>query len=144
LDRAFRPSEVLVFETTGGGRGHCNSRCNGRVRIGGAECGKNKRGATRNRGRGRGCSGWARGLVAALLPGNPRVAAVSPALQQRARAATFAVVIRKPEKDLLEYEKPLPLELIPFSERNDKYWPIGTAFAIGANQYVSAAHVLGA
>src|SRR5262249_9147885 len=40
------------------------------------------------------------------------------------------------------YEKPPPLELIPFQERNDKYWSVGTAFAIGANQFVTAAHVI--
>ena len=44
--------------------------------------------------------------------------------------------------DPLTYEKPLPLELLPFQERNDKYYSIGTAFAIGNNRYVTAAHVL--
>lgn len=97
-----------------------------------------------NRGRAGRFLSWATCLVAFLFHGNPSVASITPELQQRVRAATFEVVIRKPEKDPLEYEKPLPLELIPFSERNDKYWPIGTAFAIGTNQYVSAAHVLGA
>jgi hypothetical protein len=29
-----------------------------------------------------------------------------------------------------------------FAERNDKFWPVGTAFAIAPDTYVSAAHVL--
>ena len=62
--------------------------------------------------------------------------------QQRVRAATFEVVQRKPEVDPLTYEKPLPLDLIPFQERTDKYRSIGTAFAIDGHRYVTAAHVL--
>ncbi|MGN6513177.1 MAG: S1 family peptidase [Lysobacteraceae bacterium] len=64
--------------------------------------------------------------------------AVLPAIQQ----ATFEVVAAKPDKDPLQYDKPLPLELIPFQERNDKYYSVGTAFAIGDGRYVTAAHVL--
>jgi NAD(P)-dependent dehydrogenase (short-subunit alcohol dehydrogenase family) len=63
-------------------------------------------------------------------------------LQKAIRAATFEVVMRKPEQDLLSYEKPLPLELLPFAERNDKWLSIGTAFAIGPNTFVSAGHVM--
>ncbi|MEZ5562457.1 MAG: serine protease [Gammaproteobacteria bacterium] len=65
-------------------------------------------------------------------------------LQKRVRAATFEVVMRKPDQDTLSYEKPLPLELLPFAERNDKWLPIGTAFAIGPNTFVSAGHVMAA
>lgn len=57
------------------------------------------------------------------------------------RAATFEVVLKKPEADPLTYERPLPLELIPFAQRNDKYESIGTAFAIGPGRFVTAAHV---
>ncbi len=63
-------------------------------------------------------------------------------LQQSVRAATFEVVLLKQENDPLTYEKPLPLELIPYVIRSDKYWSIGTAFAIAPNTYVSAGHVL--
>jgi hypothetical protein len=86
-------------------------------------------------------------LLASLLLG----AATAPArassaltaeLQKRVRVATFEVVIRKPTRDSVTYEKPLPLELIPFSERNDAYWPVGTAFAIAPDEFVTAAHVL--
>lgn len=69
-------------------------------------------------------------------------ASLTGELQKQVRGATFEVVLRKPEKDNVTYEKPLPLELMPFQERNDKYWSIGTAFAIGANEFVTAGHVL--
>jgi S1-C subfamily serine protease len=62
-------------------------------------------------------------------------------LQKTVRSATFEVVTPKPQQDGLKYEKPLPLELIPFTERNDKYWSIGTAFAIDNETFISAAHV---
>src|SRR3546814_7242353 len=32
--------------------------------------------------------------------------------------------------------------LLPFQQRNDKYYSIGTAFSIGGGRYVTAAHVL--
>jgi len=55
--------------------------------------------------------------------------------------ATFEVVMLKPTDDPLTYERPLPLDLIPYSVRRDAYYPVGTAFAIGANQWVTAGHV---
>src|SRR3546814_648062 len=33
-------------------------------------------------------------------------------------------------------------DLLPFQQRNDKYYSIGTAFSIGGGRYVTAAHVL--
>jgi hypothetical protein len=69
-------------------------------------------------------------------------AALTAELQKQVRAATFEVVIRKPTSDSVTYEKPLPLELIPYTERIDTYWPVGTAFAIGPNAFVTAAHVM--
>jgi serine protease Do len=62
--------------------------------------------------------------------------------QQRIRAATFEVVQLKPGEGSVVYEKPLPMELLPYQERNDKYRSVGTAFAIGGNRYVTAGHVL--
>jgi len=69
-------------------------------------------------------------------------ATLDPAVLPKIQAATFEVVAAKPVDDPLSYEKPLPLELLPFQERNDKYYSIGTAFALGNNRYVTAAHVL--
>jgi hypothetical protein len=58
------------------------------------------------------------------------------------QATTFEVVVKKPEIDSLKYEKALPLELIPYAFRNDKYLSVGTAFAIAPDLFVTAAHVL--
>lgn len=57
--------------------------------------------------------------------------------------ATYEVVVKKLDHDPLTYERPLPVSLIPYKVRHDKYWSIGTAFAIGHNRFVSAAHVFG-
>jgi serine protease Do len=77
-----------------------------------------------------------------FLSGATANAVVTPEMQQAIRAATFEVVLKKPEHDPLTYEKPLPLDLLPFVERNDAYRSIGTAFSLGHNTYVTAAHVL--
>ncbi|MFL6601337.1 MAG: TonB family protein [Steroidobacteraceae bacterium] len=68
--------------------------------------------------------------------------AVTPELQRSIRGATFEVVLKKPTTDPVSYEKPLPLELLPFIERTDLYRSVGTAFALGKNTYVTAAHVV--
>lgn len=70
-------------------------------------------------------------------------AELAPGAQARIAAATFEVVQLKPEPDRLSYEKPLPLELLPYRERTDKYRSVGTAFAIAHGRFVSAAHVIG-
>jgi serine protease Do len=69
-------------------------------------------------------------------------ASLDPAVLPKIQAATFEVVAAKPVNEALTYERPLPLELLPYQERNDKYFSIGTAFALGNNRYVTAAHVL--
>ncbi len=81
-------------------------------------------------------------LGAALLCSRAGATPLDPDQQKAIRGATFEVVYPKPVKDSLSYEKPLPLELVPFIERTDKYYSVGTAFAIGGNRYVSAAHVI--
>ena len=83
-------------------------------------------------------------VVAAALLGVRLAPAATPtpAMQQAARAATFEVVVPKAKADPLSYEKPLPLELIPYVQRTDQYWSIGTAFAIAPNTFVTAGHVL--
>ncbi|HEY8683692.1 MAG TPA: trypsin-like peptidase domain-containing protein [Rhodanobacter sp.] len=78
----------------------------------------------------------------ALCGATAHAASLDPAVLPKIQAATFEVVAAKPVSDPLTYEKPLPLELLPFQERNDKYYSIGTAFALGGNRYVTAAHVL--
>src|SRR5277367_4273137 len=85
--------------------------------------------------------GWAVCLLSCI--GAAR-AAVTPEMQRAIRENTFEVVLKKPEKDPLSYEKPLPLDLLPYFERTDAYRSIGTAFALGQNTYVTAAHVISA
>lgn len=81
-------------------------------------------------------------LVAWLITGAAHAdATLDPSLLPGIQSATFEVVAAKPT-DTLTYEKPLPLDLLPYQERTDKYYSIGTAFAIGPNTYVTAAHVL--
>ena len=58
------------------------------------------------------------------------------------RASTFEIVLRKQKDDPLTYEKPLPFDLLPYAIRSDDFIPIGTAFAIESNQFISAAHVI--
>ena len=81
------------------------------------------------------CTAW---LVVGIVHAD---ATLNPSLLPGIQSATFEVVAAKP-KDTLTYEKPLPLDLLPYEERTDKYYSIGTAFAIGPNTYVTAAHVL--
>lgn len=54
----------------------------------------------------------------------------------------FEIVVLKPVKDSLTYEKPLPWDLIPYNIRVDKYYSIGTAFAVSEKELVTAYHVL--
>lgn len=82
--------------------------------------------------------------VAPFIPvTNVLAASFDPLTMEVISEATFEVVVPKPETDLLSYEKKLPLDLIPFAIRNDKYYSVGTAFAIGNERFVSAAHVMG-
>jgi hypothetical protein len=79
---------------------------------------------------------------AALLQSPARAASLTPSAERAVRAGTFEVVQLKPPETGVQYDRPLPLELIPFQERVDKYRSVGTAFAIGHNRYVTAGHVL--
>jgi serine protease Do len=81
-------------------------------------------------------------LIVAALGALARAAELSGSAQQRIRAATFEVVQLKPTLNPITYERELPLDLIPYQQRVDKYRSIGTAFAIGENRFVTAAHVI--
>lgn len=84
---------------------------------------------------------WLAWMVLAIAPAL-HAATLDPAVLPKVQAATFEVVIPKPVNDPLSYEKPLPLDQLPFQIRNDKYYSVGTAFALGDNRYVTAGHVL--
>jgi serine protease Do len=55
--------------------------------------------------------------------------------------SVFEVVIPKRLDKRVVYSKPLPMEKLPFKQRNEKFVSIGTAFYIGKGQFVSASHV---
>lgn len=67
---------------------------------------------------------------------------LSPDALKLVGEAVFEIVVPKPTTDSLTYEHPLPLHLIPYAVRTDKYYSIGTAFAIGTSEFVTAAHVM--
>jgi hypothetical protein len=81
-------------------------------------------------------------LAAVSATGGVRAQPLRPAVEKAVRAATFEVVVPKiAETESIEYERALPWELVPFAIRNDSYHSIGTAFAIGRNEFVTASHV---
>ena len=84
---------------------------------------------------------WLAALAWMALP-SLHAATMDPAVLPQVQGATFEVVILKPVKDPLSYEKPLPFDQLPYQQRTDKYYSVGTAFAIGDNRYVTAGHVL--
>jgi serine protease Do len=82
-------------------------------------------------------------LLSAIVRATPaRAAELSGPAQQAIRAATFEVVQLKPPDGDVTYDRPPPMDLIPYQQRTDKYRSIGTAFAIAPNRYVTAAHVI--
>jgi hypothetical protein len=83
-------------------------------------------------------------LLSLCCAGSAGAAGLDAATQAKVRAATFEVVTPKPETDTLTYEKPLPLDLLPYRIRVDKYFPLGTAFALGPHRFATASHVLSA
>ena len=72
----------------------------------------------------------------------PAEASYDKPVLDRIGKSVFEVVVRKPTSDSLTYERPLPLELLPYQERTDPYQSRGTAFAISPTEYVTASHVL--
>ncbi len=60
---------------------------------------------------------------------------------QKVSQAVFEVVVLRPQVDSLEYERPLPIDRLPYLERTDKYMSIGTAFLLNDGKFYSAAHV---
>lgn len=67
---------------------------------------------------------------------------MDPETRKRVSEACYEIVVNKPEKDTLSYEKELPWDLIPYNIRNDKYYSIGTAFAVSPTELYTAFHVL--
>jgi len=80
----------------------------------------------------------------ALAAAMTQAATPAPELQKQVRAATFEVVVPKAPEGAVTYERALPLDLLPYAERSDRFWSMGTAFALGPDTFVSAAHVFSA
>jgi hypothetical protein len=75
-----------------------------------------------------------------VQPGVP--GGLSPKLQNLVKDAVFEVVIKKPEEKNVLYDKELDWSVIPYAIRSDRYYSIGTAFAVSASEAVTAFHVL--
>ena len=56
--------------------------------------------------------------------------------------AVFEVVLEKPAEGRTVYEKDLNWDKVPYAIRNDKYYSIGTAFAISKTELITAFHVI--
>jgi len=67
---------------------------------------------------------------------------LSPNTLSLVQNAVFEVVLEKPTEDPTVYEKKLNWDLVPYVIRNDKYYSIGTAFAISKTELVTAFHVI--
>lgn len=67
---------------------------------------------------------------------------LSKDVKKKISNACFEVLVEKPVNDSITYEKELPWDEIPYNIRTDKYYSIGTAFAVSATELVSACHVL--
>lgn len=81
-------------------------------------------------------------IFAALVVAPAGAEPLKPAVERTVRAATFEVVVPKiAEGASVQYERPLLWDLLPYTVRTDPYLSIGTAFAIGPNQFLTAAHV---
>ncbi|MDR1625067.1 MAG: serine protease [Spirochaetia bacterium] len=60
-----------------------------------------------------------------------------------AQSSVFEVLLKKPEENpSIVYDKELDWSLIPYAIRSDKYYSIGTAFAISERELVTAFHVI--
>lgn len=66
---------------------------------------------------------------------------IPPSVARHVRDAVFEVVVNKGEEWPIEYERDLPLYLLPFHIRNDEFTSIGTAFSVEPGVFVTAAHV---
>lgn len=67
---------------------------------------------------------------------------LKPKIVAQLQQNVFEIVVEKIQEDPLSYEKPLPLDRLPFQIRNDKYESIGTAFLLKNKTFCTASHVL--
>lgn len=77
--------------------------------------------------------------LAAPAAATPKTAAQ---LFQLARGCVYEVVIPKRVDTGATYAERLPLDKLSYQERTDSVWSIGSAFAVGKDTVLTAAHVL--
>lgn len=82
------------------------------------------------------------GMLVLLMACQARAVGFEQKTLEHIFAASFEVVIAKPTQDAVVYERELPLDLLPYQFRNDKYYSVGTAFRAEDGTFISAAHVL--
>src|SRR5512145_1921654 len=78
----------------------------------------------------RACLLWSAIFFAALAPsvhaaeggGTPVDASLSEEALKAVTRSVLEVVVPKPEQDSLQYERPLPMDLLPYAFRTDKYY----------------------
>jgi len=81
-------------------------------------------------------------LSCTSAPSGSGSASLSPKALGLVKDAVFEVVLDKPVDDPTVYEKELNWDKVPFAIRNDKYYSIGTAFAISKTEVITAFHVI--
>jgi hypothetical protein len=71
-----------------------------------------------------------------------KTAGISQEAMRLTSSAVFEVLVEKAVDDPTVYEKELNWDVVPYVIRNDKYYSIGTAFAISKTELITAFHVI--
>jgi hypothetical protein len=67
---------------------------------------------------------------------------ISEQAMRLAKSAVFEVLVEKAREDPTVYERELNWTMVPYMTRTDKYYPIGTAFAVSETELATAFHVI--
>ena len=78
----------------------------------------------------------------ASSPGELSSGPLSGKTLELVKNAVFEVVLEKPTDDPTVYERELNWDTVPYAIRSDKYYSIGTAFAISNTELITAFHVI--
>jgi hypothetical protein len=71
-----------------------------------------------------------------------KISGISAQTMKLTKSAVFEVLVKKAQDDPTVYEKELNWDVVPYVIRNDKYYSIGTAFAISETELITAFHVI--
>ena len=61
---------------------------------------------------------------------------------ERMSRGVFEVIAPQLDDGSITYAEPLPVDLLPYAQRIDKFVAVGTAFAISSRRFITAAHVM--